>query len=31
MGELNKRELEKAAGGLNTEGPHCPKCQSKDL
>ena len=31
MDELSKKELEKAAGGLSEELPHCPKCQGKDL
>lgn len=31
MEELNKKDLEKAAGGLNAEAPHCPKCQSTEL
>ena len=31
MEELNKKELEKAAGGMREVLPHCPKCRSKDL
>ncbi len=31
MDELNQKELQKAAGGLNADEPHCPKCGSSDL
>lgn len=29
--ELKKKDLQQAAGGLNTDDPHCPKCQSREL
>ena len=31
MEDLKKEELQKASGGVSTDTPHCPKCQSKDL
>ena len=31
MDELNKKDLQQAAGGLNADEPHCPKCGSKEL
>ncbi len=31
MDELNKKELQQASGGVNEDGPHCPKCGSKEL
>ena len=29
--ELKKEELRQASGGIYEDGPHCPKCQSKEL
>ena len=31
MDKLDKKELQKAAGGLNADDPHCPKFQSREL
>ena len=31
MDELNRKDLQQAAGGLNADAPHCPKRQSREL